>query len=172
MFKLNQKVWCAIYGEGVVQRIRQQSGIKYPVVVLCNNNDDEHVVTYTADGKYHEAGNVTLFPHPVEIVEADTKNLCEELQHLRDEVKTLREALKTCQSKPQELKPSIDWSHVNENFQYLAMDSGGLHHLFAEKPDPIAVEWTTHALYIYAEHFASFTPGTCDWRDSLVERPE
>ena len=69
-------------------------------------------------------------------------------------------------------KPSIDWSHVSEDFQYLAMDEGGLHHLFAEKPDPIAVEWTTHALYIYAEHFASFSAGTCHWRDSLVKRPE
>lgn len=69
------------------------------------------------------------------------------------------------------VKPSIDWDHVSEDFQYLAMDSGGLHHLFVEKPEPIAVEWTTHALYIYAEHFASFTPGTCNWKDSLVKRP-
>ena len=69
-------------------------------------------------------------------------------------------------------KPSIDWSHVSEDFQYLAMDSGGLHHLFVEKPDPIAVEWTTHALYIYAGHFASFSAGTCHWRDSLVKRPD
>ena len=69
-------------------------------------------------------------------------------------------------------KPSIDWDHVSEDLRYLAMDSGGLHHLFAEKPEPMSVEWTTHALYIYAEHFASFTPGTCDWRDSLVKRPD
>ena len=69
-------------------------------------------------------------------------------------------------------KPSIDWSHINEEFQYLAMDKDGLHHLFAEKPEPIAVEWTTYSLYIYANHFASFTPGTCDWRDSLVKRPD
>ena len=170
MFTENQKVWCAIFGAGVVQRIRQQSGVKYPVIVLFNDGD-ENVITYTIDGKYHDDGNVTLFPYPVEIVEADTKNLCEELKHLRDEVKTLREALKTCQSKPQELKPSIDWDHVSEDFKYLAMDSGGLHHLFAEKPDSMSVEWTTHALYIYAEHFASFTPGTCNWKDSLVKRP-
>ena len=70
------------------------------------------------------------------------------------------------------VKPSIDWSHINEVFQYLAMDKDGLHHLFVEKPEPIAVEWTTYSLYIYANHFASFTPGTCDWRDSLVKRPD
>ena len=140
MFKVNQEVWCAIYGAGVVQRIRQESGVKYPVIVLFNNGD-ENAVAYTNDGKYHNEGNVTLFPYPVEIVKATTK-------------------------------PSIDWSHVSEDFQYLAMDSGGLHRLFAEKPEPMSVEWTTHALYIYAEHFASFSAGTCHWRDSLVKRPD
>ena len=142
MFEVGQKVWCAIYGAGVVKRIRQESGVEYPVIVLVNSNtDDESVVTYTNDGKYHKGGNVTLFPYPIEITKAITK-------------------------------PSIDWDHVSEDFQYLAMDSDGLHHLFTEKPDPIAVEWTTHALYIYAEHFASFSAGTCHWRDSLVKRPD
>ena len=137
MFEKDQKVWCAIYGAGVVARISQE-GTTYSVIV---GFDNERTVSYTSDGKYHETSNVTLFPYPVEIVKATA------------------------------VKPSIDWDHVSEDFQYLAMDSGGLHHLFAEEPEPIAVEWTTHALYIYAEHFASFTPGTCDWRDSLVKRP-
>ena len=140
MFKVNQKVYCAIYGAGVVKRIRQESGVEYPVVVVFNRND-ERTITYTTDGKYSVDGNVTLFPYPIEITKAITK-------------------------------PSIDWDHVSEAFQYLAMDSGGLHHLFTEKPDPIDVEWTTHALYIYAEHFASFSAGTCHWRDSLVKRPD
>ena len=139
MFKVNQKVWCAIYGAGVVARIRQEAEIAYPVVVVFDCND-ERTVTYTIDGRYHDDGNITLFPYPIEITKAITK-------------------------------PSIDWSHVSEDFQYLAMDSGGLHHLFAEKPEPIAVEWTTHALYIYAGHFASLIAGTCDWKDSLVKRP-
>ena len=137
MFKVNQKVWCAIYGAGVVVEIQHASEGAYPVEVRRNNG---RTCVYTSDGKYCADSNVTLFPYPVEIVKAVTK-------------------------------PSIDWSHVSEDFQYLAMDSGGLHHLFAEKPEPIVVEWTTHALYIYAEHFASLIPGTCDWRDSLVKRP-
>ena len=141
MFKEGQKVWCAIYGAGVVKRIRQKDGVDYPVVMVFNRNDDENVVTYTSDGKYHVEGNVTLFPYPVEIVKATSK-------------------------------PSIDWSHVSENFQYLAMDECGIHHLFVEKPERISAEWITHSLYIYADHFASFTPGTCDWKDSLVKRPE
>ena len=144
MFKINQKVWCLIYGQGVVTDVDDDDcfEITYPVRVKfqCEGEDEHLNISYTSDGRYRVEGNVTLFPHPVEVIKAVTK-------------------------------PSIDWSHVSEDFQYLAMDSGGLHHLFAEKPEPIAVEWTTHALYIYAEHFASFVPGTCDWKDSLVERP-
>ena len=143
MFEKDQKVWCAIYGAGVVARIRQEAGVDYPVVVLFKSNGDENVVTYTTDGKYHEAGNIVLFPHPVEIVKAT-------------------------------IKPSIDWSHVSEEFQYLAMNKEGLHLLFAEEPTRGDVEWTAPApyeLYILAEHFASFVPGTCSWKDSLVKRP-
>ena len=139
MFKVGQKVWCLIYGQGVVAEVDGENACgSYNVIVKFN---DDFSISYTSDGKYHETGNVVLFPYPIEITKAITK-------------------------------PSIDWSHVSEDFQYLAMDSGGLHHLFTEKPEPIAVEWTTHALYIYAGHFASFIPGTCDWRDSLVKRPE
>ena len=139
MFEKDQKVWCAIYGAGVVTEILHASeGVVYLVQVKFN---DVFTVRYTSDGKSHHQSNATLFPHPVEIVKATTK-------------------------------PSIDWDHVSENFQWLAMDSGGLHHLFSEEPELISTEWTTHALYIYAEHFASFSAGTCHWRDSLVKRPD
>lgn len=138
MFKLNQKVWCVIYGAGIVTEINHVSEGVYPVEVKFNNGRSG---IYTNDGKYYAEGNITLFPYPVEIVKAFTK-------------------------------PSIDWSHVSEDFQYLAMDDGGLHHLFAEKPEPVVLEWAANALYIHAEHFASFTPGTCNWCDSLVKRPE
>ena len=136
MFKINQTVWCAIYGAGVVTEIRHESGT-YPVVVAFKN---ACLAVYTTDGKYHKAGNVTLFPYPVEITKAVTK-------------------------------PSIDWSHVSENFKYLAMDDEGLHHLYVEKPELWGEVWTTYDLYIPAEVFTSFVPGTCDWRDSLVKRP-
>ena len=141
MFTEGQEVWCVIYGAGVVKRIRQNSGVDYPVLVLFNSNtDDENVVSYTRDGKFYAGGNITLYSYPVEIVKAITK-------------------------------PSIDWGHVSEDFQYLAMDESGLHHLFTEDPLLGSNEWTTHSLYIYAEHFTSFKAGTCHWRDSLVERP-
>ena len=137
VFYVSQKVWCVIYGEGVVENISQEA--TYPIYVEFKNSTIS--TTYTSDGRLVKESNVTLFPHPVEIVKSVTK-------------------------------PSIDWSHVSEDFKYLAMDAGGLHHLYVEEPMLTSSEWATHHLYIYAGHFASFTPGACDWKDSLVKRPE
>ena len=140
MFVKDQKVWCAIYGAGVVKRIRQEAEVDYPVVVVFNRNDDENVVTYTADGKYHVEGNVTLFPYPVEIVEAVTK-------------------------------PSIDWSHVSPEYNYLAQDSNGQGYLYSENPSRHTLAWVMDRPFIRATTFTSYVPGTCDWKDSLVKRP-
>ena len=140
MFKVNQKVWCAIYGAGVVARIRQETEVAYPVVVVFKNNGDENVVTYTSEGKYHEAGNITLFPYPIEITKAVTK-------------------------------PSIDWSHVSSEYNYLVKDSDGEGYLCGEEPSRVKSGWNAGSPNTSAEHFASFIPGTCDWRDSLVKRP-
>ena len=138
MFKLNQKVWCAIYGEGVVTEVDGESATDlYCIIVRFT---DERIVSYTSDGKYHIEGNVTLFPYPVEIVKAATK-------------------------------PSIEWSHVSEDFQYLAMDEDGEFYLYTDKPTQASQQWVTNLTYTPATHFASYTPGTCDWQDSLVERP-
>ena len=136
MFKVNQKVYCAIYGAGVVEEICQECGVTYPILVKVNDLS----IYYTSDGKYHEAGNVTLFTYPVEITKAVTK-------------------------------PSIDWSHVNENFKWLAMDADGTFHIYTDKPLQGNQQWTTNLPCTPATHFASFVPGTCDWRDSLVKRP-
>ena len=85
MFRKDQKVWCLIYGQGVVTEILHASEGTYPVEVKFN---DDFPVLYTADGKFYNQGNIVLFPHPVEIVKATTK-------------------------------PSTDWSHVSEDFQWL-----------------------------------------------------
>ena len=140
MFTEGQKVWCAIFGAGIVKRIRQESGVEYPVVAVFNCND-ERIVTYTNDGKYHNEGNVTLFTYPIEITKAVTK-------------------------------PSIDWSHVNENFKWLAMDADGESYLYTDKPQQGEQQWIGRPRLAAATHFASFTPGTCNWRDALVERPD
>ena len=138
MFKVNQKVWCAIYGAGVVTEVDGESTVGYSVNVRFN---DEISASYTADGKYFVEGNVTLFPYPVEIVKATS------------------------------VKPSIDWGHVGEYFQYLAMDSGGNGYLCGKKPHYDNTIWLMEAPYIPATAFTSYVPGTCDWKDSLVERP-
>ena len=140
MFKVNQKVWCAIYGAGVVTKIHHE-GTAYPVVAVFNCND-ERTVTYTNDGKYHNDGNVTLFPYPVEITKAA-------------------------------VKPSIDWNHVSEDFKYLAMDADGECYIYSDKPSrgEWQWQWVSSLRLTVADHFASFTPGTCDWKDSLVKRP-
>ena len=138
MFKVGQKVWCAIYGAGVVTEVDGESAIEdYNVVVRFT---DEHVAIYTAEGKYHAKSYVTLFPYPVEITKAA-------------------------------VKLSIDWNHVNENFRYLAMDADGRYHLYTDKPLQGDRQWVTNPPCTPAIHFASFTFGTCNWKDSLVERP-
>ena len=141
MFEKDQKVWCAIYGAGIVARIRQEAEVDYPVVVLFKRNGDENVVTYTTDGKFHYQGNVVLFPHPVEIVKATTK-------------------------------PSIDWSHVSPEYNYLVQDSDGEGYLCGKKPTHVKSGWFAESVNISASTFTSYTPGTCDWKDSLVKRPD
>ena len=139
MFKVGQKVWCAIHGAGVVAEVDGESTVgSYSVIVGFNDN---LTARYTAGGKYYVEGNVTLFPHPIEITKAVTK-------------------------------PSIDWSHVSPEYNYLVMDSNGVCYLYSGKPSQGEGQWVTNMLCTPANRFASFIPGTCDWRDSLVKRPD
>ena len=148
MFKVNQKVWCAIYGAGVVTEAdddyidADRIEDTYSVFVKFQINGDHLNISYTADGRYRIKGNVTLFPHPVEIIKAVTK-------------------------------PMIDWNHVNENFRYLMMDERGQHWLTTNRPTiPATPErWVCGGVAQSAGQFASLIPGTCDWKDSLVKRP-
>ena len=141
MFKVGQKVWCAIYGAGVVKQIREEEEAYYQVVVVFNRNGDENVVSYTRDGKFYSGGNVTLYTYPIEIVKAVTK-------------------------------PSIDWSHVSSEFNYLVQDSDGEGYLCSEKPSRTESGWNTESSYTLASTFTSYVPGSCDWWDSLVKRPD
>ena len=141
MFEKDQKVWCAIYGAGVVTKVNDECGFgdSYPVLAKFQNNDDL-IISYTADGKFHNQSNVTLFPYPVEITKAT-------------------------------IKPSIDWSHVSSEFNYLVQDSDGEGYLCGEDPACVESGWGSESHYICAGAFTSYEPGTCDWRDSLVKRP-
>lgn len=67
-------------------------------------------------------------------------------------------------------KPSIDWSHVAPEYKWLAMIRTGEGFLFTCKPR-ITNSWQwggCDGKLGRACAFASYRPGTCDWRDSLV----
>ena len=99
---------------------------------------------YTTDGKEHENHEVpTLYLYPVEIVKKVTK-------------------------------PTIDWEYVHSTYNYLAADETGNVWLYSKEPT-IDVDgyWNVELGAIaLADTHASFSPGTCDWKDSLVARPK
>ena len=141
MFTVGQTVWCLIYGQGVVTDVDRERTVEtYSVFVKFQNNDDL-IISYTMEGKFHNQGNITLFPYPVEVHKALTK-------------------------------PSIDWSHVSSEYNYLVQDSDGEGYLCGEEPACVESGWGAEAHYICANPFTSYVPGTCDWKDSLVKRPE
>lgn len=68
-------------------------------------------------------------------------------------------------------KPSIDWSHVSDEYKWLSTGENGNSYLTTFKPRTLESIWIGGRSYIKATGFASFKPGACDWRDSLVGRP-
>ena len=138
MFKKGQKVWCLIYGQGVVAEVDGENACgRYGIIVKFN---DDLSIDYTSDGKYYVEGNITLFPHPVEVIKSVTK-------------------------------PTIDWDHVSPEYNYLAQDSNGKGYLCGKNPHCMAYAWSMESPYIRANTFTSYEPGTCNWKDSLVKRP-
>ena len=150
MFKKYQKVWCLIYGQGVVTEILHASEGTYPVEVKFN---DDFTVFYTADGKFYNQGNVTLFPYPVEVIKATVTK------------PSIDEAL---------TKPSIDWSHVKGKYKWLSVDKNGRAYVSEEKPTHIESDFwqIPKKAYFNVNGLSSYSRGTCDWKDSLVKRPE
>ena len=140
MFKVGQTVWCLIFGQGVVVGVDDEDSLgSYCIDVKFK---DDLSISYTSDGKVYAEGNITLFPHPVEVIKSVTK-------------------------------PSIDWSHVSPEYNYLAQDSGGEVFLYEKEPFLSLDFWSIQGGKISAVYmFATCIPGTCDWKDSLVKRPE
>lgn len=70
-------------------------------------------------------------------------------------------------------KPIIDWAHVAPEFNWLAHNDAGDCFLFSENPKRSDQwgGWVSENDAWDAAVFASYTPGTCDWRDSLIMRP-
>jgi len=68
-------------------------------------------------------------------------------------------------------KPSIDWSHVAEGWNWLAVDANSLAYVYEHLPEWGESGWMSSGGLTNAPVFASYRPGTCDWRDSLICRP-
>ena len=138
MFKVGQKVWCVMFGEGEVTKILTSS-TRYPLTVKFPGTSVEH---YTLDGKYMTYVAQTLFPYPVEIIKKVTK-------------------------------PSTNWEHVDSKFNYLAEDYDGSAFLYEKEPFTDLTCWGIPGGDIAEAHvLASYVKGTCDWKDSLIKRPE
>lgn len=77
-------------------------------------------------------------------------------------------------------KPSIDWSHVSSEYKWMARDENGRGYFYDKRPlinkkgywKPDCSTLHDSAKCVSAEGFASYKPGSCDWKDSLVERPD
>ncbi|WCM21388.1 hypothetical protein NDK50_08050 [Paraburkholderia bryophila] len=74
--------------------------------------------------------------------------------------------------------PSIDWSHVDTHFGWLAQDQGGQSYLFEFEPEHgnDYPGWGRRGKnlagdMVVAKYFASFRPGSGDWKKLIVERP-
>ena len=138
-FYEDQRVWCTIFGEGVVAEITWD---KYPVKVKFENGEVEF---YTSGGHiFSNSTNQSLFHHPVKIVQ--------------DESAT---------------KPSINWEHVKSEYKWLSVDKDGSAYVYKDEPERNGSDhWYSHnGSFKEVKGLASYTPGTCDWKDSLVKRP-
>ena len=73
-------------------------------------------------------------------------------------------------------KPSINWSHVHPQYTHMATDKDGRTWLYHNHPPCGESHWVDPCDLNFpvskAETFASFKAGTCDWKDSLVARPQ
>jgi hypothetical protein len=84
MFKVDQKVWDVIAGEGTVVAVGQGACL-YPVFVKFTAGSNS---SYTSDGKRNEHYTQSLYPYPVEIVKKGTKPSIN-WEHVRSEYKFL-----------------------------------------------------------------------------------
>lgn len=67
---------------------------------------------------------------------------------------------------------SIDWSHVNKKFNFMARDSKGKAFLYENMPTLGKTMWYELQRPVPAELFSSYKQGDVPWDESLVERPK
>ena len=70
-------------------------------------------------------------------------------------------------------KPSIDWNHVSDELNFLAIDKDGTGYVYTNKPKMGHAAWGSDGDENFSvSAFKSLDVGNCDWKDSLIERPE
>ena len=145
MFKKGQTVWCLIYGQGVVTEVDEDY-----------IDEDRIEDTYSVFVKFQNND--------------DHLNYTADGRYCLDSNVTLFpypvEVVKAA------TKPSIDWSHVSPDYNYLVQDAHGRGYLCAKKPHRENTAWSMETPYIRAATFTSYEPGACNWKDSLVKRPD
>ena len=77
-------------------------------------------------------------------------------------------------------KPSINWSHVGDKWNYMARDSFGGVYLYINRPvfkTGTAGYWYNsdddddgNCLFVSPVTYASYESGVVDWKDSLIQR--
>ena len=114
----------------------------YPIKVRFESGEVESFASEEDLAVRH--GNRALFHHPVKIVQ--------------DESAT---------------KPSIDWSHVKGEYKWLSVDKDGNVYVYANELEHSEKDYwySQEGIHYEVSGLASYTPGTCDWQDSLVKRP-
>ena len=143
MFRVGQKVWCVSFVPGTVTEVNNRPIARYSDIAVRFVRDNL-VATFTPDGRPHVKADVCLFPYPVKVVRDDEHR-----------------------------KPSIDWEHVSSKFNYLAEDADGGVFLYEDKPFTDTEAWTVDYGELAEAHMlASYTKGTCNWKESLIERPK
>ena len=71
-------------------------------------------------------------------------------------------------------KPVIPWDVIKDEFKWAARDEIGSIWVYERKPElkvPVG-EWISRACHRVLGFELRVDPGTCDWKDSLVERPK
>lgn len=76
-------------------------------------------------------------------------------------------------------KPTVDWSRVDDHYDWIATNEDGETFAYSERPDVNCsvkgdgfwgIDYTQRALWIHGEE-CDYRPGTCGWKHSLLERP-
>jgi hypothetical protein len=72
-----------------------------------------------------------------------------------------------------ETKDSFDWDALHPHYKFIVRDEYGDAYAYEEKPIVINRLWREGCSCTkITGAFASYKRGTCDWTDSLIERPE